>query len=84
MFVTYLCADDLPMLVKSENETLKFSNSITKIFKCNHEEADARMIFHALQQKINVVVCSKDTDVLVLLVFAYALNKINKKWVTKI
>ena len=42
------------------------------------------MIFHALQQKTNVAVCSKDTDVLVLSVFAYALNKINVKWVMKI
>ena len=35
------------------------------------------MIFHALQQKANVAVCSKHTDVLVLMVLVYALNKIN-------
>ena len=29
------------------------------------------MIFHALQQKANVVVCSKDTDVLDLMVSVY-------------
>ena len=29
------------------------------------------MIFHALQQKTNVVVCSKDTDALDLMVFVY-------------
>ena len=33
------------------------------------------MIVLALQQKANVVVCSKDTDVFHLMVFVYALNK---------
>ena len=42
------------------------------------------MIFHALQQKTNAVVCSKDTDVLVSVVFVYALNKINEKQMLKI
>ena len=91
VFVTYLCADDfvqispLPILVNNENIIFKISSSATKAFECNHEEGDTRIIiFHALQQKTNVVVCSKDTDVLVLIVFAYALNKINEKQVMKI
>ena len=37
------------------------------------------MTFHALQQKANGVVCSKDTDVLDLMVFAYALHKSYEK-----
>ena len=32
----------------------------------------------------DVVVCLKDTDVFVLLVFPYALTKINEMWVMKI
>ena len=85
LFITYLCADDfvqsspLPILVNNENETFKISSSATKVFKCNHEEADTTMIFHALQQKTNVVVCSKDTDALILMVSTFALNKINEK-----
>ena len=88
-FITYLCADDfmqsspLPILVNNENEIFKISSSATKVFECNHEEADTRMIFHALQQNTNAVVSSKNMDVLVLMVFAYALNKINEKWVMK-
>ena len=39
-----------------------------------------RLVFHALQQKINIVLYSKDTDVLVSMVFVYALKKINEKW----
>ena len=48
-------------------------------FECNNEEGNTRIISHALQQKKNVAVYSKDTDVLVLMVFAYALNKISEK-----
>ena len=90
LFVTYICADDfvqsspLSILVNNEDETFKISSSVTKVFECSHEEANTVMIFHTLQQKTNVVVCSKDTDVLVLMVFAYALNKINEKWKMKI
>ena len=63
----------MPILVNNENETLKIS------FQCNQEEVDIRMIFRALQQQTNVVVCSKDTDVLVLMAFVYAFNKTNEK-----
>ena len=69
LFVTYLCADDfvqsspLSILVNNQNEIFKIPSSVTKVFECNHEKAYIRMIFHALQQKTNVAVCSKDTDV---------------------
>ena len=83
-FVTYLCTDDfvksipLPTLTNSENKIFKVSSSVTKVFEYNHKEDDTRTIFHGLLQKSNLVVCSKDTDVLVLMVFAYTLNKINE------
>ena len=41
------------------------------------------MIFHAFQQKADLVVCSKDTSVLAFMVFAYALSKVNEKQVMK-
>ena len=47
-------------------------------FECNNEEGNTRIISHALQQKENVAVYSKYTDVLVLMVFAYAHNKISE------
>ena len=84
LFETQLCANEfvqpspLPILVNNENVTFKIS------FECNQEEVDTRMIFHASQQKTNVAVCSKDTGVLVLMVFVYALNIINQKQVIKI
>ena len=79
LFVTYICAVDfvqpspLPILGNNKNQTFQIS------VECNHKEFDTRMIFHALQQKTNVVVCSKDEDLLVLVVFVYATNKINGK-----
>ena len=57
----------------------EISSSVTKLFECKNEEGNTRIIFHASQQKTNVAVYSKDTDVLVLMVFAYALNKIKEK-----
>ena len=81
MFVTYLCADDfgrpspLPTLANNENEVF---DSAAKVFECNHEEGHTRIICHALQQKTNVVVCPKDTDALVLMVFVMLLIKLTR------
>ena len=48
------------------------------MFECNHEEGHTRIICHALQQKTNVVVCPKDTDALVLMVFVMLLIKLTR------
>ena len=59
----HLCGNDfvqsskLPILVNNKNETFKISNSVTKVFDCNHKEVDTRMIFPILQQKKNIAVC---------------------------
>ena len=69
----------LPILVNNKNEIFEISSKITKFFECNHEEGNTKTAFHALQQKTNVSVYSKDTDVLILMVFGYTINKINQK-----
>ena len=74
----------MPILVNNKNETFKISNSVTKIFDWNQKESNARIIFHVLQQKKDIAVCSKDMEVVVLMVFAYALTEINEKWVIKV
>ena len=74
----------LPILVNNKNETFKISSGVTKVFDWNQKEANARMIFHVLQQKKDIAVCSKDMEVVVLMVFAYALTEINEKWVIKV
>ena len=59
----HLCGNDfvqsskLPILVNNKNETFKISNSVTKVFDCNHKEVGTRMIFPVLQKKINIAVC---------------------------
>ena len=42
----------------------------TSLFKCNHEEADICYILHACLEDTNVVIVTKDTDILVLMVYA--------------
>ena len=82
--MTYLSADNfvksslLLTLANNENAIFEISSSVTNVFECNHEESDTRIIYHALQQKADVATCLKDMDVLVLMVFAYALTKINE------
>ena len=75
----HLCGNDfvqsstLPILVNSKNETFKISSGVS-----------ARMIFHVLQQKKDITVCSKHMGLVVLMVFAYGLTEINEKWVIKV
>ena len=86
----HLCVNDfvqsstLPILVNNKNETFKISSGVTKVFDWNQKEANARMIFHVLQQKKNIAVCSKHMEVVVLMVFAYNLTEHNEKWVIKV
>ena len=55
-------------------------NSVTKMFTCNHEEADTRMIYHASRQgESNVVISANDSDVLFLGTYACALDA-QRKW----
>ena len=55
-----------------------------ELFKCNHEEADTRLILHASLQDTNVVIVAKDTDVFVLLVYVYSKLQPCSKWYMKI
>ena len=56
------------------------NKNITKLFECNHEEADTRMIYHAsLEGASNVVLCANDSDVFILGTYACALDN-NRNW----
>ena len=54
------------------------------LFTCNHEEADTVMIYHALRQDIPIVIVSKDTDVLVLMIYAFSKHRPSSEWYMKI
>lgn len=52
--------------------------------KCNHEEADTRMIYHMAQGESNAAVVVKDADVLILLLYAKSQNLKDMYWYKKI
>lgn len=76
---------DVPIVINDQANTWKISSSSTqKIFECNHEEADTRLVLHALLEDTKSVIVSKDTDVLVLLIYAFATFRPMSNWFMKI
>ena len=85
MFVKFIKSDDVRrnltilVVVNDLDSTFKVDrNNIAYLFSCNHEEADSRMVLHASFEDVNCVVCSKDTDAMVLLAYAYTIKRPNK------
>ena len=75
----------IPVIVNDDKNTWKITREFSEIiFKSNHEETDTRIVMHALQEDTKVVVFSKDTGVLTLLVYTYAMYKPTKEWYMKI
>lgn len=90
LLVTFLQSEDakaylrFPIIVNNKYETLKIeSNSCLNIYTCNHEKADTRMIMQALKSKGDVVISSEDTDVLMLLCYAYVKENVTRNWYMK-
>ena len=76
---------NVPIVFTNKEDTFEVTHQNSQIlFKCNHEEADTRLILQACQKNTNCVVVSKDTDVFVLLVFAFAAKDIKYSWAMKI
>ena len=72
---------NLPVIVTEEENTWHIDKGeITNIFKCNHEEADTRVILHASLSSDNIIVVASDTDVLVLMINAFAKLQPTKDW----
>ena len=70
-----------PVIVTANDNTYEINEyGVTTVFKCNHEEADYRLVFHAVRSDKDVVVVAKDTDVLILLVWAYNNFSIKHQW----
>ena len=69
------------MMTKKHRKLWEFSEIVPK---SSHEEADMWIILHALQEDTKVVLASKDTDVLILLVYAYSKYKPTKERYMKI
>lgn len=73
-----------PYLVTAGDATFSVRHGgISLLYRCNHEEADTRLVLHALLADSDVVVVAKDTDVLILLIWAYEQSNVGKKWYMK-
>ena len=80
------CRSNLPcdFIVTSKERTIKLNNQSIQILEnCNHEEADTRLVLHAILCNQDCVIVASDTDVLVLLVWAYFAFDIKCKWYLK-
>lgn len=51
---------------------------------CNHHEADTRLTLQAYKSTDPAIVRATDTDVLVILTYAYYVNKPSHDWLMKI
>ena len=77
------CRSKLPyeFIVTVNEKTVKVSNtSLQVLSNCNHEEADTRLILHAILSEKDCVIVASDTDVLILLVWAYDHYQVKKNW----
>ena len=67
----------------SEKEYLISPVGNQVISGCNHEDADTRLVLHGFKVNLNVVVVCKDTDVLILTIWAYSKLNITNNWYLK-
>ena len=72
-----------PFIAITVGKIYRFQDDQDQLNECNHEEIDTRIVLLASQETNDVVVVSKDTDVLVLLVKAYAHDNIKHNWFFK-
>ena len=77
-----------PFLITSHDKNYKLLESGYVLEEdCNHEEADTRLIHLTVKESSchaqDVVVVSKDTDVLILLIWAFSKYDIKSKWYLK-
>eukprot|EP00795_Rhopilema_esculentum_P000988 gene988-biopygen7430 len=75
----------MPLVFTEQEQQWEIArDGASESFECNHEEADSRLLLQACEKDTVVVVVAKDTDVLVILVHAYAIVKPSSKWFMKI
>lgn len=73
------------MISNIANQTCKITSlDVERILDCNHKEADTRLVLHACLHDTPVVIISSDTDVFILLVYAYSKVRPREKWLMKI
>ena len=75
----------IPLVVTDKGESWQIETTgVTKKSNCNHSEADTRIVLHALSQESAVVVVAKDTNILMLLLYAHVVTNPIHPWFMKI
>ena len=75
----------IPLTVREEENTwLITQTNIEKLESCNHDEADTRLVLHASQSTGPVIIRATDTNVVILLSYAYSVCKPLQDWLMKI
>ena len=70
----------VPYIITAVNKIYRLQKDGDAEEKCNHEEADTRLVvLIAFKEQTDVVIVAKDTDVLVLLVWAYSFYNVKYK-----
>ena len=74
----------MPLIFTAGDQTIRLENGRDSVRTiCNHEEADTRLVLQAFEEESDAVIVSKDSDVLILLVWAYVFYDIQKEWYLK-
>ena len=69
----------IPIICTNDRNSFQVAQQSDQLlFTYNREEADTRVVLHACLKDANCVVVLKDTDVFVLMVFAFAFKNIKR------
>ena len=75
----------VPLTINDRNITKRITRGDVDVtVECNHEEADTRVVLHAFNSEGPVIVKAKDTNILTLMMYAYALKKPEAIWCMQI
>ena len=75
----------IPLIVTEEERTWSVTLSgIKPLATSNHHEADTRIVMEVYKLNSVVIVRAADTDIRILLAYAYAMKKPQNDWIMKI
>lgn len=85
LLCTFRSALRIPLLITETCNTWRVSpEEVTLLETCNHQEADTRLVRHASLSDKPVVVVAADTDVFILMMYAFYKSNPCEKWFMKI
>ena len=75
----------VPIIINDGEHPWRIEDGVSplQLFSCSYEEADSRILLHALRSSGNVAIGAKGTDFLMFLVYSYSTCGISKEWMLK-